>query len=394
MAKERILLVTERFYPEEFLINDLAREIKHRGFYTEVLTQAPSYPFDKVYSGYRNRVFNVDFYKGIKVHRVYTQLGYKKSTFMKIFGYLVFAFLTWVKAFFLAGQFDIIFFYHTGPATMAHSVYVFKKLFKRKCIIWTQDIWPDAVFASGIRETSFRRILIESYLKRLYANFDKVLVSCSGFLPIMKSYYKNEIIHLPQWYPGSDIEATPNIVKDKMQFTFLGNIGSVQNLENVCLGFSKALKSGVKAQLNIVGDGVFLEKLKSLVSNQKTDDIIMWGRKTAEEMPSFIKESNVMIISLKDDPLFNLYVPAKFQGYLIGGRPVFGILNGEVADIITSNKLGLVSNPSDIDSIASGFEYFIKNEGLLNEMGRRSRIFYEDHYTRKDCIQKLMATIV
>ena len=53
----KILILTERFFPEEFLINDLAAEWRSAGHDVEVLTQVPSYPGDRIFSGYRNRLF-------------------------------------------------------------------------------------------------------------------------------------------------------------------------------------------------------------------------------------------------------------------------------------------------------------------------------------------------
>lgn len=41
----KILILTERFFPEEFLINDLAAEWRSAGHEVEVLTQVPSYPW-------------------------------------------------------------------------------------------------------------------------------------------------------------------------------------------------------------------------------------------------------------------------------------------------------------------------------------------------------------
>ena len=42
---KKIMILTERFYPEEFLINDLAAELNNSEDCTvEILTQTPSYP--------------------------------------------------------------------------------------------------------------------------------------------------------------------------------------------------------------------------------------------------------------------------------------------------------------------------------------------------------------
>ena len=45
----KLLILTERYFPEEFLINDLVSEWKNRGYEIEVLTQVPSYPRDAIF---------------------------------------------------------------------------------------------------------------------------------------------------------------------------------------------------------------------------------------------------------------------------------------------------------------------------------------------------------
>ena len=78
MAK--ILIVVERFYPEEFHVNDLAAEWKRQGHDVEVLTQVPSYPFDKIFDGYKNKTYQTTReFNDIPVHRVSTIFGYNTS---------------------------------------------------------------------------------------------------------------------------------------------------------------------------------------------------------------------------------------------------------------------------------------------------------------------------
>ena len=52
---EKVLVVVERFWPEDFLVNDFVAEWQKRGDEVEVLTQIPSYPFDRIFDGYKNR---------------------------------------------------------------------------------------------------------------------------------------------------------------------------------------------------------------------------------------------------------------------------------------------------------------------------------------------------
>lgn len=48
----KILIISQYFYPENFRINDLAIELKTRGYEVSVLTGLPNYPSGEYYSGY------------------------------------------------------------------------------------------------------------------------------------------------------------------------------------------------------------------------------------------------------------------------------------------------------------------------------------------------------
>ena len=56
MDKPRRLIVTEVFYPEEFLINDIALSWKDKGFEVSVITLIPTYPLGRVFPNYKNNL--------------------------------------------------------------------------------------------------------------------------------------------------------------------------------------------------------------------------------------------------------------------------------------------------------------------------------------------------
>ena len=57
------------------------------------------------------------------------------------------------------------------------------------------------------------------------------------------------------------------------------------------------------------------------------------GRHPLETMPLFFKKADAMLISLKNDPIFSLTVPAKFQAYIASGKFI-RCYDGECSDLI------------------------------------------------------------
>ena len=156
-------------------------------------------------------------------------------------------------------------------------------------------------------------------------------------------------------------------------FTFAGNIGKVQNLENIIMGFSTALNSNDKVYLNIIGSGSNLNYLKRIVKIKNITNVYFWGRRPLKEIPQWLCGSDVLIISLMNKPIFSITVPAKFQTYLASKKPILCVMEGEVANIVKRYSLGYVSLPENINNIGLAFKRFIatsqkKMEGFGNNM--------------------------
>lgn len=358
--KKKVLVLTEVFHPENFLINDLARQWEKDGYDFEVLTRAPSYPYGKVYEGYKNRIYQTTFFNTIKIHRFLVLQGYQRSVFIKILNYFSFVFWSVCIVLFIGRRFDRVFIFQTGPLTLATAGILMKKLFGAKVTIWTQDLWPETVYAYGFRKTRLLSFCLDWFVKWVYKNCDSIMVSCEGFTERIHQYVPDKRIDFaPNW---SLMEYAPKgkaELPGKFNFTFAGNVGKVQNLDNVVSGFGRFVTGHPDVWLNIIGDGSYLPELKSLVEREGIPNVNFTGRKPIEEMSDYYEASDVLIISLKNEPLYEIMIPSKFQAYLTTRKPMFAIFNGEVRKMVEQYRVGLGAVPDDVDDIAKGFSSFL-----------------------------------
>lgn len=357
---KKALVIGEAFYPEDFLINDLVREWEKEHYEVEVLTRAPSYPFGKVYEGYRNRIYQTTYFNTVKVHRFPVWQGYDKSTLIKILNYFSFVFWSFWVILFIGGRFDRVFVYQTGPLTLATAGVLMKKFFRTKVTIWTQDLWPETVYAYGFKKSRWLSFCLDHFVGWVYRNCDHILVSCKGFIDRIHRYVPDkEIVFVPNWSLMEYVPKGKQSLPGKFNFTFAGNIGKVQNLENIVLGFSRCSKKHSDVFLNIIGDGSYMTGLKNLVDRDGICNVNFTGRKPLSEMSDYYEASDVLIISLKDTPLYEIMIPSKFQAYLTTHKPIFAVFKGEVKRMVEEYQLGIVAHPSDIEEISGGFEKFL-----------------------------------
>jgi len=388
---KKTLVLGEAFYPEDFIINDLVKEWEKDGYEFEVLTRAPSYPFGKVYEGYKNKIYQTTYFDSIKVHRFPVWQGYQKSTIIKILNYFSFVFLSFWIILFIGKRFDKVFIYQTGPLTLATAGILLKKFYRAKVTIWTQDLWPETVYAYGFKQTKFLSFCLNHFVKWVYKNCDNIFVSCEGFIERIHRYVPNKQINfVPNW---SLMEYKPTKEKNlpgKFNFTFAGNIGKVQNLDNIVKGFGLFVKNHPEAWLNIIGDGSYLKELADLVEKEKIPNVHFTGRKSLMEMPDYYKASDVLIISLKDVPLYEIMIPSKFQAYLTTNKPIFSIFKGEVSDMVNKYQIGITAHPSDVENIAVGFERFMSlSKEEIQNLSKNSELLLNKVFNKTNIINNI-----
>jgi glycosyltransferase involved in cell wall biosynthesis len=388
-SNKKILIVTEFFFPEEFKINDVALSWKEKGYEVDVLTLTPSYPFGKVFYGYKNKLFSKDIYKDINIYRVRTITGYKNSLIKKLLKYLNFMVLGSVVSVFIGRKYDYIFGFNTSSLTSMLPAVLIHKIYNKPLTLWAQDLWPESIYAYGFKKTKSLSMFLDIFIKFIYKNVTSIAISGKGFEFQLRPYVDKNLkfTYLPNW--ADDLDKNPKKIKlsgaTLVHFTFAGNIGKVQNLENIISAFSilsKDLKS--KAQLNIIGDGSNLENLKLIAKDDES--IVFHGKKKREYMGQYYQASDFLIVSLVDKPIFSVTVPAKTQTYIAAKKPILAIIKGDTADIVSYNKLGICANPSKIISISEAFKacitmsqkerdsFVINNDYLLENIFNKNKI--------------------
>lgn len=381
---ETLWIISERFFPEEFLINDLATDLAARGLKVNVLTQAPSYPFDKIFQGYQNKFYQTESWKDVRIHRIVTILGYKKYRLLKILNYLSFMLLSTLFILYQGRRCKNIFIYHTGPLTQAFGGALHSKLFGSRLTIWTQDLWPETVHAYGYCRGGLSKKILDAFVSFIYQNTAQVLVSSPGFKNHLSRFTNGRIEFVPQWSKQDwnlNIHANRSWRKG-VQFTFTGNISAAQNLHVILEGFGLAITRMPNLIFNIFGDGSEKLALESFMQKKAfKNNIIFWGRVPETEIPTILNESDFLILPLRPEIPFNLTIPAKFQSYLRAGKPIIAFDNGTVRDIVNKEQLGFATSELDKQSIADVLlQAASLTEQNISEIGGNCLRFHNLHY--------------
>lgn len=391
---KKILVISEVFYPENFLINDLVREWKKQGHIVDVISQYPSYPESYVFPGYENVGETIEEWEGSKIYRFPFIEGYKTSIKKKFANYLKFVRGASKIGKRIGGNYDVIFVSQTGPLTVAIPAIAIKKKFHKKISIWTFDIWPDVVYMYGVPRMIITKFFLDNLVRYIYKKFDNILVSSSGFKNSILKYVPNKTItYAPNWLqPVEFVTSEIQLDTNKFNYTFTGNISLYQNMLNVVKGFS--LANIENAVLNIIGNGSSYTELKDYIENNNVQNVKLYKRVPYNQIDDILQHSDVFVLPLIANEEIEKTEPLKLQSYLSVGKPIYGILNGTCRTIIEENHLGLCAEPSNIEDIARGFKdikTYAKDH--TNEVYISAQNLKRERFNKQKTIEKINRTI-
>ena len=370
-----ILVITQYFWPENFRINDLVAELVERSHHVTVLTGIPNYPDGNVFeefSSEQDRFFN---YKGADIIRV-PMVARGQGNFRLMLNYLSFAIsASLVGAWRLRGRkFDIIFTFQGSPVTVGLPAVLMRSIKRAPSAIWVLDLWPESLEAVGAVRNRLLLKIVSKLVKFIYTRCDLILAQSKSFIPQIQKYVctRVPVRYFPSWAEliFDVANAVPSKVVpfqvDRFNVMFAGNIGDAQDFPSI-LGAAELLKKFPHIRWLVVGDG----RVASWVANEVKrrnlqESLLLLGRHPLEQMPSFFKHADVLLVSLKDHPIFSMTIPGKLQSYLAAGIPVVAMLNGEGSDVVKNSGCGL--------ACAAGDEFGLADAVLrLSKMGVEER---------------------
>lgn len=399
----RILVVSQYFWPENFRINDLVKEWVQRGHQVTVLTGVPNYPLGSVFEDYRLKPSAFAEYEGAKVIRV-PMLSRGHGDFRLVLNYLSFVvgasiFGPW----YLRGiSVDVIFVFEPSPVTVGLPAILLSRLKKASVVFWVLDLWPETLVALDEVRSPWILASVGRVVRFIYNRCAFVLGQSRGFVDSIAKYCddKKKIRYFPSWaedvFADENVNPAPEIPEMTDGFTvmFAGNIGEAQDMPAV-LKAAELLKDKPAIRWIIVGDGRKSEWLKSEVIRRGLQgQVLLPGRFLVERMPSFYAHADALLVSLKRDPVFSMTIPGKVQSYLLVGKPMLGMMDGEGAAVISDANAGLSCDAGDAAGLADAvLTLAAMTPDQRMQLGLNGKKYAQQEFDRSQLMDRLEALL-
>lgn len=397
----KVLFVSQYFYPESFKGNDIVFDLVQRGHEVTVLTAKPNYPNGSFFKGYNFFNKREEYINGARVIRTPVYPRKNGIGLNLALNYVSFIFFSYFACIFrVKGQFDIIFVQQLSPVTMALPGLWIKRRKRIPLVLWILDLWPESMLATSKVRISLVTDYLNRLVKNIYNQSDAILISSEFFRNSVSDKIENAgkpIIYFPNWAEDVFSEASHSKVDvpslpTGFNIMFAGNIGEAQDFQTIV----EAVKLTKNAGINwiVVGDGRKGTWLEMAKEKDKLENLILLGRFPLESMPRLFERADAMLVSLKDEPVFSLTVPAKIQAYMASGKIILGVLNGEGNELINKSSSGFAVPAGNFRSLAN---CAVKLKNLTDAerkvFSNNSRSYYDANFSKPMLMDKLEAIL-
>lgn len=387
----KILVFSQCFYPERFLINDIVKELVSVGHEVTVVTGQPNYPGGEIYPEYKGKhvkeetIFGARIIRANIIPRGHNRVG-------QFLNYLSYAKNAYKVAKKLTG-FDIVYCYQLTPVLQLKPAIKYAKKHNLKLACYCLDLAP----LSGselMRKFKIFNAYYPRQAKKLYNACDKIAVTSKSFIDYLNKVNgvpTDKISYIPQHAPENLINAEYSPRQnsaDITTFIYAGNVGKSTGLKTLVLAVNELKKQGETGlKVEIVGDGNLKSELVALTNELKLNDVVKFsGGVPMKEMTDVYRRADALVITLIKG---QITVPGKLQAYMATGKPVIGAMSGAGKELIEEANCGVCAEAEDYMGLANLMKDYLKNPAAYVSAGLNGKEYVKAHFTLSEHISNL-----
>jgi glycosyltransferase involved in cell wall biosynthesis len=399
-----ILFLTDNFPPERNA--PASRVYEHACYWVSwghevtVLTCAPNFPEGRIYEGYRNRWYQVEYLQGIRVIRVKTFIARNEGTVLRTLDYMSFM-ITGCLAGLVQKRPDVV--VATSPQFFtAVGGWALTTLRRLPFVFELRDLWPASIVAVGAMQEGTILRLLERLERFLYQRSTKVIALTAAFKSdlISRGIPKEKIevvingVDLARFSPRvPDIALRERLgLDDCFVVGYIGTLGMAHALDRV-LAAAELLRDTYAVRFLFVGAGAARAALVEEAARRKLENIVFVPAQPKEQIPDYWSICDLALVSLKATPLFTTVIPSKiFEAMGMGCPILLTAPEGEASRIVREADAGVVVPPECPSSLARVVQNLYHDKGTLERLAANARTTaprYSREQQAKDMIKVL-----
>jgi colanic acid biosynthesis glycosyl transferase WcaI len=383
--RPRLILLTQWFDPEPTFKGLLfAHALQARGYDVEVVTGFPNYPGGKLYEGYRIRPIQRRNVGDVQVTRLALYPSHGQSGIGRAFNYLSFMISAFSYLLLGAHKADLIYVYH--PPMTVGVAGALAGLFRRTpFVIDIQDMWPDTLAATGMVRNALVLSWVGQLCRWVYGRAAHIVVLSPGFATLLgnRGVPREKVTVIYNWADeaavGSPAKCPGSMsAPGRFQILFAGNMGRAQALDTPLEAAKLVNSHGAPIDFVFLGDGLEADRMKRRVLDEGIGNVRFLPKVPMHDVGAYLQAADVLLVCLRDDPLFKITVPSKTQAYMASGRPILISVGGDASALVEEAECGAACAPEDAVGLAKvAMGLHACGSEKLASMGAAGRRYYD-----------------
>ncbi len=400
----RILFISHYFPPEVNAPASRTHEHCRRwvadGHEVTVITGVPNHPSGQLFPGHRNRWIQEETVDGIRVIRTWMLLTANAGFTKRILNFVLFG-VTAILASRRVRSPDVViatspqFFCGIAGALIA-------RLKRRPFVLEIRDLWPKSIVELGqLHEGPILRVL-EALERWMYRSADGVVVNTQAFIEHIAGFgVAKDRIELI--YNGIDAELfkpqPPSIkllaehgLEDRFSVAYIGTLGLAHGLATV-IEAAELLAERQDVVFLLIGDGADRERLEKTIDERGLNNVRLLGLQPRDRMPAWIATIDVLLVCLRDLPVFETVIPSKIFEFLAQERPVIVTARGEIERMAREADVALVAEPENAKALAEAVVHVLENPVEASRRARAGREWVQRRFVRDELARRMLTFI-
>ncbi len=314
----------------------------------------------------------------IRVHRLKTPRGIRKSLMARLNSYGRFAFSANRYARSLATP-DVI-MSSIQPLFGGYAAYRNAKRLKCPFLLEIRDLWPDALLVRG-SIVKWQAAPLQWMAHQIYQGADRIVSLTPGIkTELLKKQIPAEKIDLfPNGYESAAF-ALPAEARtetreqygwnDQFVAVYTGTHTEVTAID-VIVRAAEALQHRPDIRVDLFGSGQSKVSCVALARSLNLSNIHFHDAVSKSVVPSIIAGADAGIMTLFKSPLAHIYFENKLIDYMGSRKPIAAAMEGVQADIIRKNEAGVVVGSGDAEGLANAIVDLADAPETARAMGGR-----------------------
>ncbi len=384
----KFLFVSVRYYPESYAITSLCEELVNQGHEVSVVTDKPHVGFGMILKQYQN--IDEETINGVKVYRVKEHVR-KKGIISLALNYLSIWTRYKKKIMKIDGDFDVVISHVMSPIFSMASANKYARKHHIPHIHYGVDLWPESmVFANMASHKSLLYKIMKHYSKDQYKKCQLIAFAS----PSTKTYFNDVLgLNIPFKHiyqptitksPSLDSIKHDYLMDDKYHILYCGATARMHRID-LLLHALASFSQRDKIVFDIVGSGSELSKLKQIVKDKHLTDIVNFhGHVLSDKTPLYYQNADILFLPLYYNCASSLMIPQKEIEYLMYGRPIFAMIQGDGKDILNNASVNNINSEQNIYGLITGLEKLVSlSKDTLEQIGNDNRNYYDNNQRLK-----------